>query len=223
MKKILAKIIVIVAILAGAWFFLDKEGAMKFWSGMVNWQGNGAGIGSGTADDHSDIANSVESGVGPEEIGKIAAYKYTETYNDPGGRFSFKYPAGFSVTEIPAATSEAFAIVNAATHVGAQIVVTPWKGDDIDMTPAVVASEIPDLQVNDPRQVTVIGATPTTPTAPARRGLAFTSDSPAFAGRSYEIWFVYGSNLYQLSSYAELRPFVDDVFAALRVSGSISP
>jgi len=94
-----------------------------------------------------------------------------------------------------------------------QIVISPY-GPDTDITEAMIHSDIPELKISDAQEL-LIGE--------GRKGLAFMSDNPAFCaspepcvkegnGKSREVWFVFGGNLYQISTYAEQDEFLKRLF-----------
>jgi len=82
--------------------------------------------------------------------------------------------------------------------------ISPFDGDDIDLTKATILASIPDIEVSGEQEV-LIGA--------GRKGLAFLSDSKEFGGKSREVWFIFRGNLYQVSTYAELDDFLKGLFA----------
>ncbi|MDO8668619.1 MAG: hypothetical protein Q7K35_06090 [bacterium] len=140
--------------------------------------------------------------VAPEAIAEIAGYKYTETYNNSVYGFSFKYPKDFMASDLPSEGGGVILAQNAAKNIGAQIVISPFDGADLDITADYIKSEIPDMKVADPQEVKIGN----------RQGLAFTSDNEAFGGDSREIWFVFNGSFYQLSSYAESEGFLKGLF-----------
>lgn len=146
----------------------------------------------------------VGSGAAPEAIAAISGYQYTEEYAHPSGEFSFMYPSDFVVTSIPSGEGEAILVQNTETKIGAQILVTPFEGEDIDITEAVIRDSISDMDIREPQPVEI---------GEDRLGLAFLSDNESFGGSSREVWFVFRGNLYQISTYADLDPFLQGLFA----------
>lgn len=182
-KKLIIIIIAILVLGAGVYFgrdFLFKPGAVN----------------SGEP--------AITSGASEEDIAAIPSYVYTQTYTHPTLGFSFKHPDTFSVSTIPNDDgSEAIIVQNITTNIGVQILVTSFEGEDIDLTPDIIKTDIPDLAVKDAQEV-LIGEN--------RKGLAFLSDNEAFGGKSREVWFVFRGNLFQISTYAELDPFLRGLF-----------
>ncbi|MFA6315416.1 MAG: PsbP-related protein [Candidatus Paceibacterota bacterium] len=143
------------------------------------------------------------SGASVEEVSKISTYEYTEEYTDQARGFSFKYPKGFDVSVVPTDTNEAIIIQNIETKVGVQIIVSPFEGKDVDVTATMIKSDIPKMQVNEPQELLI---------GDDRKGLAFVSNNENFGGKSREVWFVYGGNFYQISTYADLDDFLKGIF-----------
>ena len=153
----------------------------------------------------------------------ISAYQYTQEYSHPTYHFSFKYPDGFTVSTIPPVMSEVepsaegqgetVLVESADSKVGVQIVISPY-GSDVDITAEMIARDIPEMKVSDAQELLV---------GEGRKGLAFMSDNPAFCaspepcaeegnGKAREVWFVFGGNLYQISTYAEQDEFLKGLF-----------
>ncbi len=198
----IAVIIILAVVGAGAYFTvirLLKTGDQPPAVENSEQAGAGAGERAGAA------ANSVpaKSGAKPEAIAEIPGYQYTETYISADYGFAFKHPPSFTVTEMPAENGLVILVENIKEQIGVQILITPFDGQDQDLTKADIAAEIPDLKISDEQEV-LIGS--------GRKGLAFMSDNPAFGGQSREVWFVYGGRLYQISTYAELDRFLKGLF-----------
>lgn len=200
MKRTIVIALAIIVIVAGGIYLIRRS------------NGGGSSITAPSAGTSTDLnANAgasviikPQSGATPQAIAAIARYVYDQTYADPKRGFSFGYPASFSVMDVPGSGNDAILVQDIADKIGLQIVVTPFPGGDIDITPAVVQANIPDAKVVDPQEVTL---------ASGRQGLEFASDNAAFAGDSEELWFVEGGNLYQVSAYAEFKPFLEGLFA----------
>lgn len=151
------------------------------------------------------------SGASAQAIQEIARYEYSKTYNGAG--FSFKYPAGFKISELPAADSvggRTILVQNQAEKVGAQIYITPTEETSNILTTTDIADSLPDLAVRESQGVTI--GNPVAGAGQSGKGVAFLSDNPAFGGASREVWFVWKGHLYQISTYAELDPFLKGVF-----------
>lgn len=143
------------------------------------------------------------SGASSEAVEEITSYQYTETYSYSEYGFSFKYPRDFTVGAIVGDGHQTILVQNLTKKIGVQILITPFDGKDIDITPEIVQQDIPDIKINDAQEI-LIGEN--------RKGLAFLSDNKAFGGKSREVWFVYKGNLYQISTYAEFDEFLKGLF-----------
>ena len=140
-----------------------------------------------------------------EAIAEIPTYQYTETYTSPTYKFSFKYPKEFTTSAVSDGNGGDVVLVqNTAKDIGVQILITPFDGDDTDVTEALIRKDIPDMKISDGQEV-LVGAN--------RKGLAFVSDNEAFGGKSREVWFIFNGHLYQISTYAELDGFLKGLFA----------
>ena len=189
MKKLFI-IIVIVVLLVGGYILWSKKNLAENMS------------------DNSSIVLSagIKSEAKPEAIASIPKYQYTETYTDPDRRFSFKYPKEFNIDNIHNPDNEAIILQYLATRIGMQIVITPWKGSDVDMTADLVKTEIPDMKIEKPVVKSLLGG------EASQKALEFESDSSDFGGKSYEIWFENKGFLYQMSTYSEMGELVKGVF-----------
>jgi hypothetical protein len=188
MKKI--AIVIVLIILAGV-------GAYFLW-------GRGAGAPVTVENQTSTTTSNLPSGAAPADVSAIEQYQYTETFTHPTDKFSFKYPKDFTVSTIPGDGNESILIQNAKTKIGVQILITPFSGDDIDITPDIIKTDVPDLKIDNPQELLI---------GPNRKGLAFESDNDSFGGHSREVWFVFRGNLYQISTYAEFDPFLKGLFS----------
>ncbi len=138
-------------------------------------------------------------------LAEIAGYTYTENYANSDFRFGFKYPKDFTVTRAPNAegNGQTILIQNISKKIGIQILITPYGGDDVNITPDILKEDIPDLKIGDSHAL-VIDTT--------HNGLSFISDNPNFGGSSSEIWFVYKKNFYQLSTYSDQKVLLNEIF-----------
>jgi hypothetical protein len=151
----------------------------------------------------TEIKIPVGSGVAPEEVVAISKYKYTKEYKHTNGNFSFMYPVDFTATSIPSGDGEAVVVQNSKTKVGVQVLITPFDGEDIDITPEIIKESLSDMKIENPQSVEI---------GQSRKGLAFLSDNQSFGGASREVWFVFRGNLYQISTYSDLDPFLQGLF-----------
>lgn len=162
-------------------------------SGIYFWQNRNKG--------NPSVSPSI---VASEFTKEISQYKYTESYIHPTNHFSFNYPKEFTVTSVPSDSIEIILVQSTTTKVAVQITISPFQGEDIDITPDIIKTEIPDMKIDNAQDLLV---------GPSRKGLAFVSDNPAFGGKSREVWFVFKGKLYQISTYYEFDEFLKGVFA----------
>ena len=185
MKKIVS-IVIVIAVIGTAVLVFTKQ------------HGNSKGADSST----SPV---IKSEATKENIAEISQYKYTQRYADTSNHFSFNYPADFTITNLPADNgATAILVQSIPKHVGVQILVTPYTDTEVDMTADIIHASIPDIEIHDSQPVNV---------RPTRKGLAFISDNKSFGGQSREVWFIFGGNLYQISTYLELDDFLKGIFA----------
>lgn len=59
-----------------------------------------------------------------------------------------------------------------------QILISPFQGEDIDVTAEIIKADIPDMKIDNQQEV-LVGS--------SQKGLAFVSDNPAFGGKSREV------------------------------------
>ena len=130
----------------------------------------------------------------------VKATTFTHNYIDKSYGFSFNYPDGYTVRSTPNAdgAGNTVLIQNDSTKKGVQILITPYGDTDTNITEKKITTDIPDMKVSDPQNVTI----------GTGHGLAFISDNGAFDGNSREVWFVFRGNLYQISTYASYDEFI---------------
>lgn len=128
-------------------------------------------------------------------------------YKNEQFRFALDIPEGFTVGELPGDEQGGIAVVlQNEKGEGIQIYIVPG-GDQKVLTAEDIRASIPDMEVSSP-EVVEIGN--------QYKGVAFLSDSAAFGGASREVWFYFGGNLYQISTYARLDPMLQAMFATWR-------
>lgn len=128
----------------------------------------------------------------------------SENYRNEEFHFSLDMPGSFSAREFQKDENGALTIVleNAGGD-GIQMYVSP-AGDERILTASDVQAAIPDMKVLDAQAVEI---------GNDYRGVAFRSDNDAFGGDSREVWFYYGGNLYQISTYVRLDSLLQAMFA----------
>jgi hypothetical protein len=127
-----------------------------------------------------------------------------DEYRNREFNFSLQMPEGFRSQELPADENGARTVVlQNEKGEGIQIYITPYPDDLKVITADDVRAAIPDMKVSE-EQAVQIGAN--------YQGVAFKSDNEAFAGDSREVWFVFRSNLYQISTYSRLDGLLQAMF-----------
>lgn len=122
-----------------------------------------------------------------------------ERYTNSTYRFAVTMPVGFSARELEGAV-----VIENGAGDGIQVLITPLGEDIRVLTEGRIRADIPDLAISGAQSVEV-GADHT--------GLAFRSDNEAFDGASREVWFVFGGDLYQISTYDRLDPLLRAMFS----------
>lgn len=153
-------------------------------------------------------------GANPAETQSAAAYTVPafqgETYRNSRFGFSLALPEGFRAQELPRDERGGVAIVlQDARGDGIQIYVTPNVGDYTTLTAGDVRAAIPDMHVTDDMPVEI---------GEHNTGVAFMSDNDAFGGASREVWFYFGGNLFQISTYAHLDELLKAMFGTWQFS-----
>jgi hypothetical protein len=121
----------------------------------------------------------------------------SETYTHPELGFSFRYPVGFTVTEIPEDEGSEVVLVEDAAlpHHSFQVFYMPYD-EAGPITPERIRQDLPDKVMADVHTVRLAGV----------EGLAFTSDDDGHnegLGRLFEVWTVHDGRLYQLATYPD--------------------
>lgn len=181
MKKAIGIIVLVVLIGAGVYAFGFAEDL------PFDLPGSEASVSVDVPDD------AWSKGANVDKVVKKAGSKgYSQTYKNSEYQFSFKYPEGFKIGEVPhGEDGNTIVVQNAEDSVGFQVYVTPYGGADTAITKAKIEADIPDMKVKQPQPV-AIGS--------SGKGLAFISENSNF-GESREVWFVFNGHLYQISTY----------------------
>jgi len=140
-----------------------------------------------------------------EVRGDAEPLELSETYTHAEPGFSFRYPATFTVSEIPQAEGSALVLVEDPLHArqGFQVFSMPYD-EAGPLTEARIHADLPTKVMADVHPVQVDGV----------EGLAFTSDDESHnqgLGRLFEVWTVHHGVLYQLATYPDLAPVLQQV------------
>lgn len=133
---------------------------------------------------------------------------FGDTYINNQYRFSLALPEGFVAREMKGADVVTVVLEEQAPSsemgpAGIQITITPLEEDILHLTKERIQTDIPDMQIEEVQPVEI---------GDGRSGIAFKSDVPAFGGESREVWFVFDSNLYQISTYARFDALLQTLF-----------
>lgn len=126
-----------------------------------------------------------------------------QTYTNKAYKFSVQMPAGFKASELANDAGGKTILLQDGSGQGIQIYVTPYPEDTHTLTADDVRSSIPDMHITDAQDV---------PVGTSYKGVAFRSDNEAFGSDSREVWFVFRSNLYQISTYSRFDPLLKAMF-----------
>lgn len=153
-------------------------------------------------------APSVQTAAAAQALPQIdySTVDMTRSYSNSAYKFSLNMPETFTARELPPDDSGATTILlqNADDIDGVQIRVSPFSEDLHTLTADRIHQDVPDMKIIEPQPVDV---------GDNYTGLAFKSDNDAFGGASREVWFVFRSNLYQISTYDRLDPLLKKIFA----------
>jgi hypothetical protein len=125
-------------------------------------------------------------------------------YRDSARGFSFRYPNHLKATSFKDHVGDTILVQSAEKAQGFQITISPWDEPGAILTADMIQRDIPDLAVTNPQDL-LLGE--------SGKGVAFLSDNENFGGNSREVWFVFGGNLYQISTYARLDPLLQAVLS----------
>ncbi len=126
-------------------------------------------------------------------------------YQNEQFRFSLKLPQGFTATELPFDGEGTPVVLQDAQGNGIQIYVREVEGNPRNLTEAQIRTSIPDMKMENAQAVEI---------GENSSGVAFMSDSPDYGGASREVWFYFGGNLYQVSTYARLDNLLQAMFSS---------
>ena len=130
----------------------------------------------------------------------------TERYTNTTYGFSLEYPKGYKVGVFEEVGGKVILIQNPQDREGFQIYVAPFD-EPGPITPERIKLDLPDLRIDEPQRVVVGGGN--------IEALIFRGESEEF-GESREVWFVYGDNLYQVTTHADLDHFIGPIMESWR-------
>lgn len=129
----------------------------------------------------------------------------SKPYTNSKHHFSLMLPDDFTVSESSIDGKDTVVFQNSKSE-GIQITISPY--DDIKvLTADMIEKELPDMKVSDAEPVEI---------GMYNKGVAFKSDNDAFDGASREVWFVFDSKLYQISTYERFDKLLQKMFETWR-------
>lgn len=142
------------------------------------------------------------------EAAVSASVLLSKTYVNSQYGFSFKYPEGFNVSGFPEGEEGTTILAQKPnSKEGFQIFISNFD-EPGPITPARIKKDIPDMAVEDPKEV-FIGSEKNL------RALIFFSRSESL-GRTREVWFVQKGNLYRVSAYEGLDNLIGPVLETIK-------
>lgn len=123
-------------------------------------------------------------------------------YRDPQGVFSLRYPKEFSIQEFFDEEKE-IVIMGGSNRQGFQIVRSPFD-EPAPLTPKRILEDL-DILPQNPRDIEIDGAL----------ALSFYGYEEGFAD-TYEVWFIYGGYLYQITTYKEFEEKLREILGTWR-------
>ena len=201
--KHLRIITVVVAVLllagGGVWYLQSRAGGVAGGSAPFGFR-NLFGLGGGAGENKELGITNQGAGQTPQPgSGQAGVQKYTDaTYG-----FSFQYPQDFKVTSFPEGDGETV-LIREPDGKELQIFVSSFD-EPGPITPERIHKDIPDMDIENPKQITVSknGGVP---------ALAFTSRD---GGMMLDVvWFVGSGNLYRISAKEGSEGFIESILAS---------
>ena len=118
--------------------------------------------------------------------------------------FSFGYPKEFKVSEFNESGADVILIRDAAANSVFQISVSPFD-EPGPITKERILQDIPDMPIINDKEISVGGL----------KALSFTNKNAAL--ETFEIWFVHGGNLYQISAFPSFVGRLDKILATWKL------
>ena len=139
----------------------------------------------------------------------------SKIYEDTDYGFSFFYPENFSVGAFSdAENTKTILVQNAENTAGIQIFISAFD-ENITLTPERIKKDVPDIAMSDVKSISVGQEQRSDLGVPALRSdldanaVSFNSNNST--GQSREVWFVYKSNLYQMSAPIAASGILDTI------------
>jgi hypothetical protein len=119
----------------------------------------------------------------------------SETFASTQFGFSFNYPKEFTSSVISDDPSAVTIVVQENEKRGFQIYISPFNDTDTIITAERIKQDIPDMVILEPQEVALTEES---------KGVAFISQDLEDTSKHREVWFVYKSNLYQITATLEI-------------------
>jgi len=130
-SRIIAIIVVLVAVAAGAYLLFSRGGLTS-----LNFSNSGGNINESPKPSEQAFAN------------------LTEEYTSPDYGFSFKYPKGFNATELSDDNGDTVLVQKPEEKSGFQVYITPFDEEE-PLTGARILQDLPASEVIDPKDVLI--------------------------------------------------------------------
>lgn len=126
--------------------------------------------------------------------------------------FSFEIPDKFLAKEISQEDGSLIVTVEKADEPkkSSQFLVSYFDETDLVITEERIKQDVPDMPITDAREIEIGDG------ENIAKGISFNADNPDFGGKSFEIWFVKGNNLYQYSGYVEAKEVMSGIIEGFR-------
>jgi hypothetical protein len=128
-----------------------------------------------------------------EVRGDTEPRELSEVYTHAELGFSFRYPRGYAVNEVPQEEGNALVVVEDPTRerMGFQVFSMPYDEDE-PLTSERIRQDVPDITMEDAQPFRVAG----------EPGISFVQLQTPDVGTTYEVWFVHDGTLYEVATYA---------------------
>lgn len=127
--------------------------------------------------------------------------------------FGFSYPDEYAISSFGNffdSTGETILLQKIDKAQGLQVHITPFD-EDVDLTTKRIKKDLPSLSVLEAREVQIGSDDKKV------QMVVFESDNNLTTGKSYEGWFVYRKNLYQISSSADSKELFDKITSSWKL------
>lgn len=127
--------------------------------------------------------------------------EFTENYRSEKYGFSFRYPDGFTISELDEDGGELIVVSRPESEQSFQIFIVPWDRGAI--TARRILEDVPGLVIESPQEVILSDGNP---------GLIFWSGD-ASVGKTREVWFARAGHLYQVTTFAEFDSWLAGIMS----------